>query len=157
MLPLNTGGCLIGDHMSRYAWFWTYLQWKTKVTFKYRWSLNRGDHMGRFGCILLFNFLVLKHQGNLFETTEVFNFAGSSRRIEKTTTCTWTRSKEEVRGLCSYVINIFYISVNLTTFSCQLRKNIAQFFQFEDCRGWASHFKICAILMMSTFNERGQF
>ena len=43
------------------------------------------------------------------------------------------------------------------TFSCQLRKNSAQFIQFEDCRGLASHFKICAILMMLTFNERGQF
>jgi len=45
----------------------------------------------------------------------------------------------------------------MDTFSCQLRKNSAEFVQFEDCRCWASHFKICAILIMSTFNERRQF
>ena len=64
------------------------------------------------------------------------------------------RRSQKFVFLCDQDFLYFY---KLDTFSCQLRKNNAKFAQFEDCRGWASHFKICAIFMMSTFNERGQF
>jgi len=29
-----------------------YMTEQEKTTFKYRWLLNRGDHVGRFDCIL---------------------------------------------------------------------------------------------------------
>ena len=32
---------------------------RQKVTFKYRWLLNRGDHMGRFDCICIYTYMYI--------------------------------------------------------------------------------------------------
>jgi hypothetical protein len=46
--------CNTGDLLKEVQFTWNFLwQDKKKFTFKYRWLLNRGDHMGRFNCIWL--------------------------------------------------------------------------------------------------------
>ena len=48
MWPYKTG-----DFLKEVQFIWKFLwQDKKKVTFLYRWLLNRGDYMGRFDCIL---------------------------------------------------------------------------------------------------------
>jgi hypothetical protein len=50
-----------GDLLKEVQFIWNFLwQNKTRVTFQYRWLLNRGDRMGRFDCILKWSVLLVE-------------------------------------------------------------------------------------------------
>ena len=93
---------------------------------------------------------------SLKQLRKVFNFC---RLIKKNWKDNYLNKKQ--RGSQKFVFwcdQDFLYFCKMGTFSCQLGRIVLNLSNLnEDCRGWASYFKMCAILMMSTFNEKGQF
>ena len=60
-----------------------------EVTFKYRWLLNRSDHMGRFDYVSVQSFFIPKYwivQYNVFTDKDIFN-QSQTTNISGTSLC----------------------------------------------------------------------